>query len=189
MGWLCSIQHQTVIKMGWEFRPRCARFGFSAMRRGLLWEPSSGLVFQGLVLPGPAAQDLHIPGAEAAGPTGASEVRAAAVEVSGCQGAPRPRGGRPAPAWNVFIGIREPPASPPLVQAIAERHLSIFCQASWPLIAEFIWFKAASGEAGREKSFVGHWVAQITSYVPAAPEHPPAAAVEPRERRPLGASW
>lgn len=29
-------------------------------------------------------------------------------------GASRPRGGRPAPAWNVFVGIREPPASPSL---------------------------------------------------------------------------
>lgn len=105
---------------------------------------------QGLALAGPAAQDLHIPGAGAAGPMDVAKAPAAEVQVSGCQGAPRPRGGRPAPAWNVFIGIREPPASPSLVQAIAERHLSIFCQTSRPLIAKFIWFKAASGEAGRE---------------------------------------
>lgn len=150
MGWLCSIQHQTVKKMGWEFRPPLSSVWFFCDAQGA----ALGAQLRPGV-PGPGTPRSGGPGpAHSRGRGRRSHRRirgpGAAVEVSGCQRAPRPRGGRPAPAWNVFIGIREPPASPPLVQAIAERHLSIFCQASWPLIAKFIWFKAASGEAGRE---------------------------------------
>lgn len=65
------------------------------------------------------------------------------------QGALRPgEGGR----RRVECLYRDPAAaaSPARLQASTERHLSIFRQTSWPLIAKFIWFKAALGEAGRE---------------------------------------
>lgn len=142
VAWLCSLQQQTIINTGGGFRPPLSSVWFFCPMQGaaLGAQLPPGIPRtrdpQGLALPGPA----HSPG------TRRSHRRA--PRTSGRTGAAG-RAGRPAPARNVFIGIREPPAPPPLRPAIAERHLSILCQASWPLTATFIWFTAASGGAGR----------------------------------------
>ena len=92
--WLCSIiQYQKIIQMGGNLGPTEFGLVFLPSAGGLFGESSSGLES-----PAPGTPGLGTPH------LAAIRDRGHQVGFSGCRDASRPRGGRPAPVWNVLSG-------------------------------------------------------------------------------------